>query len=278
MLTYLENLFQKIANWKTVLVLFIISFPLGYYIDDPIFYMVPRFDYLYSFSVYDAYGLISYFQLIGRLKAYIAYELTFQVFFPFVTALFFITFIYYTGSGLVPKKILIPFALIIPTTTLLIDYLENTGLIILFRSFRSEPGQALTYSFFVSKLKTTVEITSGFATIKGFLWDMQFLIFFAGIAISIFKLIRFSLTKTGFLEKFKKNSASPFLNTSSDDYEKDFENKIRKQTNVIQTNSQELPKAGARSNIVALVGVIGLICILAFIVIFLRSVSPYVSY
>jgi hypothetical protein len=205
MFTKLDNLLQKVANWKTVLVLFVISFPIGYYIDEPLFYKIGQIDYYYSYTVDRVYSLISYFHLVGELKKYVTYQLTFQVFFPFVTALFFITFIYHAGNGLASKKLLVPFALIIPTITLLIDYLENAGLVFIIRSSYEKPGRIMDYLAFASKLRNTVEITSGFATIKGFLWDTLFLIFIAGIAVYIFKMLKFSLNKMGILKKFKKD-------------------------------------------------------------------------
>jgi hypothetical protein len=280
MLTKLDNLLQKIANWKTVLALCVISFPIGYYIGDQLFYKIGQLDYYYSYTADDLYSSISNFYSMRLLEEYLTYQLTYQVFFPFITALFFITFIYHTGNGLVSKKILIPFAFIIPSATLLIDYLENAGLIILIRSSYERPGRIMTLSSFLAELKNTAEITSGLAPIKGFLWDMQSLIFFAGIAIYIFKTIRFALNKTGVFEKFKKNLsyALPISSTNSDGYDKDFENKIKGQTNGIQTKAQELSKVEARSNILALVGVIGLIWLLALIVIFLRRISPYPLY
>ncbi len=272
MLTKLDNLLQKTVNWKTVLALFVISFPIGYYIERPLFYKIGQLDYYYSYTADDLFGYMLNFRSMGLLEKYLTYQQTFQVFFPFITALFFIAFIYHTGNGLVSKKILIPFALIIPSATLLIDYLENTGLIILIQSY-----QGMSYASFVSKLRNIAEITSNFAPIKGFLWDMEALVFFAGIAIYIFKIIRFFLSKTSILEKFKKNLSYTLSvsSTNNDDYDKDIENKLKEQINGIQTKAQELSKAEARENILALVGVIGLIGILVFTVIFLRSISPY---
>ncbi len=196
-----DNILQKISNWKTILAFFIISFPLGYYID-PVFTMTPRFDYLYSYSVSTAYMIVSDFYFTGMLRAYAVYELTFQVFFPSVTALFFITFIYHAGTGLISKKMLVPFALIIPTTTLVIDYLENAGLVILIHSY--EKLGLKTFYPFASKLTTIVKITSGFATIKGLLWDIQWYIFLVGITIYLLRAIGFTLTKIGIIKTIKK--------------------------------------------------------------------------
>jgi len=188
MLTKFDILLQKIANWKTVLGLFVISFPIGYFIDNQMFYMLPRFDYLYSYDFETTNRLISYMQLAGELKAYITYELTFQIFFPLNTALFFVMFIYNSGFNLLPKNALVPIALIIPIVTLLVDYLENAGLIILLYSYPS-------------KLITVAEITSGFATIKGFLWQVEEYVFIVGIAIYIFKTLRFVINKMDILKK-----------------------------------------------------------------------------
>ena len=135
----------------------------------------------------------------------------------------------------------------------------------------------MTFASFSPKLRNIAEITSDFAPIKGFLWDMEYLIFLAGIAIYIFEMTRFSLNKTGILEKYKKNSPYTLhiLSTNSNIYYQDFKNKIKGQAAGIHIEAQKLLKENASSNILALVGVIGLILILAFIVIFLRSISPY---
>ena len=260
MLTKLDNVLQKIANWKTVLVLFVISFPIGDYIERPLFYKIGQPDYYYAYSANDLYGYLKNFYEMGLLKKYLSYQETFQVFFPFIMALFFITFIYNAGNGLISKKILIPFAFIIPSAALLADYLENVGFIILIRSY-----QEMTFASFAPKLRNVAEITSDIAPIKGFLWDMETLIFFAGLAIYIFKMVRFFLNKTDILEKFKRNLL----------YAKGVKNEPKEQTNILQTKAQESAKAETRENILALVGIIGLIGILIFIVIFLRSTSPY---
>lgn len=272
MLIKFDNLLRKIANWKIVLDLFVISFPIGYYIERPLFYMIGQPDYYYAYSANDLYGYLLNFDSMGLLREYLTYQQTFQVFFPLITALFFISFIYNTGNGLVPKKILIPFAIIIPTTTLLIDYLENMGLIILIRSY-----QKMSFASFAPRLRNIAEITSNFAPIKGFLWDMESLVFFAGIAIYIFKIIRFFLNKTGILVTFKRKISYALLvsSTNSDDTDKKIENNLKEKTNVMQTKAQVLSMTDARENILALVGVIGWIGILVFVVFFLRSISPY---
>ena len=272
MLTTLDNFLQKIVNWKTVLALFVIGFPIGYYIERPLFYKIGQPDYYYAYTADDLYSYILNFHSMGLLEKYLTYQQTFQFIFPLISALFFITFIYHTGSGLVSKKILVPFAFIIPLTTLFIDYLENMGFIILIHSY-----QEMTFASFSPKLRNIAEITSDFAPIKGFLWDMEYLIFLAGIAIYIFEMTRFSLNKTGILEKYKKNSPYTLhiLSTNSNIYYQDFKNKIKGQAAGIHIEAQKLLKENASSNILALVGVIGLILILAFIVIFLRSISPY---
>lgn len=272
MLIKLDNFLQKTANWKTVLVLFIISFPIGYYIEKPLFYKVGQPDYYYAYKSYELFSYMQNFRSMNLLEKYLTYQQTFQVFFPFMVALFFITFIYHTGNGLVSKRIIIPFAFIIPVATLLIDYLENAGFIIFIRSY-----QRMAYSYFGPDLTTIAKITSDFAPIKGFLWDMEALIFLAGMALYIFKITRFFLSKIGFLEKLKKNSpyALPVSSTNSNGYDKDFENKINQQPGGMQTKAQELSKAERRNSILALAGVIGLIGIFALIVSFLRSISPY---
>lgn len=272
MFTKFDNLFQKIANWKTVLALFIISFPIGDYIERPLFYKVGQPDYYYAYTSYELFGYMQNFRSMGLLEKYLTYQQTFQVFFPFMVALFFITFIYHTGNGLVSKKILIPFAFIIPLATLLIDYLENVGFIIFIRSY-----QRMAYSYFGPELTTIAEITSRLAPIKGFLWDMESLILLAGMALYIFRITRFFLRKIDFFEKLKKNIPYTLSvsSTNSNGYDNDFENKINEQPSGMQTKAQELSKAERRNNILALVGVIGLIGILALIVSFLRSISPY---
>jgi hypothetical protein len=199
MLTRIDNFLQKIANWKTVLALFFMIFPLGFYIDSRMFYKVPLLDHLPSYDYEKAYSIISYLYEWHK-TAYIRYELTFQTFFPFVAALFSVTFVYYLGREFVPKNVLLVLALPLPIITLFVDYLENIGIIILVYNYPKE-------------LNSIVEITSRFATIKNFLWNIEWYVFFIGIIIYVIKAFRAVLYEIGVLDK-NKNTA--FTNNRSD--------------------------------------------------------------
>ena len=124
------SILRRITTGRNVLILLAL-FLLFNFVAIPVIYpRFPTLDTLSSYTPSEAYQYISSYGEHGR-QLYLVVELTLDLVYPFLSALFFSTLILYTFQRAVPAQAWSHKLALIPFAVMLADYLENACVVIM---------------------------------------------------------------------------------------------------------------------------------------------------
>lgn len=187
-----QNIIQKLTNGWSIIALFIFVFLFDTFIlgaASPNYGKVMLLDYLRVKSPQHLYELISdYYSLGGNngLKPYIMYELTVEMIYPIIIAFFFFIAYHYIVLNLLQFKRPLLISSMVPVATMLIDYLESIGVIMMLQNYPKT-------------LMSIAQITITLTNIKLTLFGIENWLLGIGLVIVFFKKLIQMLKSNSYL-------------------------------------------------------------------------------